>query len=65
MAKNTLRRPDLIEAQIEDENGKLIGTVRVKPTAIMWAPSDAKKWRRVGLAKFIEWIDAEGELGEK
>jgi hypothetical protein len=65
VAKNSLRRPELVEAQIEDENGKLVGTVRVKPTAIMWARTDAKKWRRVNLAKFIEWMEVEGELGEK
>jgi len=67
MAKNSLRRPELIDTEIEDENGKLIGTVRVKPTSILWAPNDAKKWRRVSLAKFIEWIEDKnnGELVDK
>jgi hypothetical protein len=66
-AKRDLRRPELIDTEIEDENGKLIGTVRVKPTSILWAPNDAKKWRRVSLAKFIEWIEDEdnGELVDK
>jgi len=64
MAKNSLRRPELVEAQIEDEKGKLVGTIRVKPTAVLWAKTDAKKWRRVQLAAFIEWIEANGELGQ-
>ena len=65
MAKNSLRRPELVDTQIEDENGKLVGTVRVKPTCILWARTEAKKWRRISLAKFIEWIETEGELGDK
>ncbi len=65
MSKNSFRRPEVVQVEIEDEKGKLVGTVRVKPTSIMWATTDAKKWRRVTLAKFIEFMESAGEKGEK
>ena len=39
---------------VEDES--VVGTIRVKPTTIMWKPKGGKKFYAVTLDKFADWI---------
>jgi len=54
--KNAFRSPDFVEETIEDENGDVLGSVRVKPSSILWKPKGKHKYRAVPLDRFIEWI---------
>jgi hypothetical protein len=45
-----------VEEKILDENGKLIGVLRMKPSGVLWKPSGAGKFYSVTIEKFIEWI---------
>lgn len=60
--KNRFRGPEYEEHQIEDENGKLIGHIRIKPSGILWKKSDGKKWYRVPMDFFVGWILQNGDL---
>jgi hypothetical protein len=61
--KNSLRAPEFDETVFvtEDEDGRktVIGHLRVKPSSIMWKPTGARKYHRVSLQKFIDWITDE------
>jgi hypothetical protein len=65
MAKNKFRGPDYEEHSFEDQDGNLIGKIRVKPSGILWKKADGKKYYRVTLDKFIEWILEKGETVEQ
>ncbi len=65
MAKNKFRGPDYEEHSIEDENGKLIGKIRIKPSGLLWKKVDGKKYHRVTLDDFIAWILDKGDLVEQ
>ena len=65
MSKNSFRTPKFVDHVIEDDDGLVVGTVRIKPSGIGWAPADGKKWRTVPLEKFIAFMDGKGKLKEK
>ncbi len=48
--------PAYIEEGIWDDNGKKIGTLRIKPVSLSWKSVNAQEFRTVPLDKFIEWI---------
>jgi hypothetical protein len=56
MSKNKFAGPDHYEHEIHDENDKKVGTLRVKPSGILWKPVDKQKFHAVKLDKFIDWI---------
>ena len=37
-------------------NGRVIGTIRIKPSGVLWKPSGAQSYHRVSLGDFIDWI---------
>ncbi len=61
MSKNKFRGPDYEEHSIEDETGKLVGHLRIKPSGILWKKPDGKKFYGVRLEKFIDWIVNNGQ----
>jgi hypothetical protein len=65
MARNSFRIPKYVDHIIQDEDGLVVGTVRVKPSGISWAPADGKKWRTVPLHRFVEFMEERGRLKEK
>lgn len=54
--KNSFRSPALVDETILDEHGKTIGTVRLKPTGILWKPKNAQAFFAVSLKQFTDWI---------
>jgi hypothetical protein len=65
MSTNAFRVPKYADHVIVGEDNLVVGTVRVKPSGIAWAPADGKKWRRVSLARFIRFMEQHGALKEK
>jgi hypothetical protein len=53
--KNKFKSPSHIEEVIVDDSGT-IGTIRIKPVSILWKPSSERKFFRVSLIKFNDWI---------
>ena len=54
--KNSFRAPAYFEETIIDEVGGVVGTIRVKPSSILWKPKNQRKYYSVQLGKFAEWI---------
>ena len=53
---NSFRSPAFHEETIVDENNTIIGTLRIKPSSILWKAKGAQKFLSVPLEKFTEWI---------
>ncbi len=54
--KNSFASPDFIEEVVLDENGNKVGTIRIKPSGILWKPSGKQSFCSVPLDKFAAWI---------
>jgi hypothetical protein len=47
------------------EDGKVLGTVRVKPSAIMWKAKGAHNWKGVTPEKFGQFAESKGKTMKK
>jgi hypothetical protein len=63
--KNKFKGPAYIEEVIVDEDGTVIGTIRIKPSSVLWKPANAQKFFAVPLDKFAEWIASNGAGAKK
>ena len=54
--KNRFRESDYFEHVIEDEAGAMVGTIRIKPSSVLWKPANAQKFYAVSVHAFDEWI---------
>ena len=46
---------------IVDGEGKMIGTLRVKPSGILWKPRNSQVYYRISLDEFAELAKKKGE----
>lgn len=55
---NKLEQPQHLEAKVVGAKPKrpLIGTIRVKPSTILWKPAGQQRFHAVSLDTFAEWI---------
>ena len=51
--------------KIVDDQGAVVGHVRVKPSGILWAPKNAKVWYGVSLEKFAGFMERDGKIQKK
>jgi hypothetical protein len=56
-ATRRTRRREFVDIPIEGPGERLVGWLRVEAHRIMWGDKETKKWRRVPLDNFIEWIN--------
>ena len=42
------------------ESHKVVGTLRVKPSGLLWAPSRSHRWYRVSIDAFAEFARSTG-----
>lgn len=54
--KNEFASPKFVEEEILDTKGKKVGTIRIKPSGVLWKPSGKQDFFCVELEKFIDWI---------
>ena len=59
------RAPKYLEQTIVDENGKVVGTIRIKPVSILWKPKGAQQFYSVPIDKFADWISADETKARK
>ena len=65
MSVNSFRPRKFEDFEIVDGNEKVVGHVRVKPSGVLWAPSNAKVWYGVPLKKFAEFMESNGTKQNK
>lgn len=53
---NQFPSPVYIEQTICDADGKVIGTIRLKPSGVLWKPANARQYYSVTLDAFAAWI---------
>lgn len=54
--KNSFRAPAYYEEEIVDEEGSVVGKIRIKPSSILWKPKNARKYFSIKLEIFTDWI---------
>jgi hypothetical protein len=47
------------------ENGRVIGTIRIKPSSIMWKPNRGRAWHGVTPEEFGEFAETQGRKMQK
>jgi hypothetical protein len=62
MAVNNFRPRKYEDHEIVDDDNKVVGHIRVKPSGILWAPSNSKLGYGVSLKQFSEWIEENGRF---
>jgi len=53
---NRFKSPEHVEETIVDESGTIVGTIRVKPSSVLWRPKSQHAFYAVTLADFAAWI---------
>jgi len=51
VAVNSFRPRKFEDFEIVDDDNRVVGHIRVKPSGVLWAPSNAKVWYGVSLAR--------------
>ena len=54
--KNSFRAPQYIEQTILNNHGAVVGTIRIKPSTLLWKKVNGQKFYSVPLGTFTEWI---------
>jgi len=62
---NSFKTPSFHEETILDEAGAVVGTLRIKPSSILWKPKGAQQYRSVTLDNFAEWITSSDTKAKK
>jgi hypothetical protein len=64
MAKKTIKRPLFEDFEIQ-EDAKAVGTIRIKPSGILWSPKGKHDWYGVSVEQFAEFAEANGKKQKK
>ncbi len=62
---NSFRPKKFEDHVIVDSKNKTVGHVRVKPSTILWSPSNGKDWYGISIKKFGDYLKAEGRKQKK
>jgi len=64
---NKLEQPQHLEAKVLGPQPKrpLIGTIRVKPSSILWKPAGQRQFHAVALDAFASWITSAEARAER
>ena len=65
MSVNSFRPRKFEDFEIVNEQEKVVGHIRVKPSGVLWAPSNAKVWYGVSLKDFSEYMENNGKKQNK
>ncbi len=65
MSVNAFRPKKYEDHSIVDGKGRVVGHIRVKPSNVLWAPSNSKLWYGVSLKRFSEFMKAHGKRQKK
>ena len=52
----TLQTPAHLDQVFLDRDGKVKGTIRLKPGRVLWSVNKGKSWTSVSLDDFVDWI---------
>jgi hypothetical protein len=64
MAKKSIRRSQSEDFEIVENNRK-VGTVRIKPSGILWKPKGKQKWFGISVEDFSNFAEKQGKEQSK
>lgn len=64
MAKKTIQRSTFEDFEIR-EDGAVVGTVRIKPSGILWSPKGRHSWFGLTVEQFANLAEAQGKKQKK
>lgn len=62
---NKFEQPQHMQGKILGPAGRLVGTMRIKPSSVLWKPSGAHDFYAVPLDRFTEWIKSPKTQAER
>lgn len=62
---NSFRPSKVVDHEIIDSAGKVVGHIRVKPSGVLWSPKNGKDWFGVSLEEFAKFLEANGKKQTK
>lgn len=65
MSVNNFRPRKFEDHEIVDDANRIVGHIRVKPSGVLWAPCNAKRWFGVSLTEFAAFMESNGKLQKK
>ncbi|QJR36526.1 MULTISPECIES: hypothetical protein [Gemmatimonas] len=65
MSKNNFKPRKFEDHEIVDEDGKVVGHIRVKPSGVLWAPSNSRDWYGLSLEAFAAYMKENGKRQKK
>ena len=65
MSTNAFRPRKFEDFEIVDEEERVVGHVRVKPSGILWAPKSSKRWFGVHIDDFAKYMEENGKRQKK
>jgi hypothetical protein len=65
MSLNSFAPKKFEDFAIVDEKETKVGSIRVKPSGILWAPKGSHRWYRVSLAVFAKFMVTKGRRQKK
>lgn len=65
MSTNSFRPRKFEDHEIVDDNNKVVGHVRVKPSGIHWSPKNGKDWYGISLLDFADYMEKNGKKLKK
>ena len=65
MSVNNFRPRKYEDFEIVDDDEKVVGHIRVKPSGVLWAPTNAKTWYGISLDDFATHLEKYGKKQKK
>ena len=62
---NAFRPRKFHDHVIVNSTGNVVGHIRVKPSGVLWSPSNGKVWYGLSLRKFADFIEQNGRPQKK
>lgn len=65
MSVNSFRPSKFEDHVIVDDENKVVGHIRVKPSGVHWSPRNGKDWYGISLADFATYLETNGKKLKK
>jgi len=65
MSVNSFAPRNFEDFVIVNEDEKVVGHIRVKPSGVLWARSKAKGWFGISLEEFAAYMEKKGKKQQK
>jgi hypothetical protein len=65
MSVNRFQPRKFEDFHIVDDDNRVVGRIRVKPSGVLWAPTNAKVWYGVSLDEFAAYMEDNGRKQDK